>query len=86
MLLLKNVAENLVHRCLWRSFVEHLAVALLVAQIINLVVYGFYTLLVELTLARKYGVAACREQNIVVERGYEQPFPRVKERWAQVYA
>lgn len=86
MLLLKNVGENLAHRGLWRCFVEHLVVALFIAQVVYFVVNGFYSLLVELTLARKYGVAACREQNIVVERGYEQPFPRVKERWAQVYA
>ena len=53
MLLLKNVGKNLGNSSVRCSFVEYFAVAFLVAQIINLVVYGFYPLLVKLALAGK---------------------------------
>ena len=86
MLFVEYECQNLIDCNLGSAFVQHLCISFFAGEVVNLCVDCPYDLLVKLALACKDCLAACGEQNVIVQCWNEQLTPLVEELLAQIYS
>ena len=78
MLFAEDVAKDAGNGIVRSGLVKHLEVSLLRCEIVNAGIDIAYALLVKLALSRKDSLRRGREQDVVVQRGDEEPAPHIQ--------